>query len=60
MSLGVAGLFAWLAGASFVMQSALYGLSPFAFGASLATSSAGYLLGTRIAAGVMMRFGWIS
>src|SRR5262249_26882572 len=54
---GIAGLFAWLSGASFVMQSALYGLSPFAFGASLATSSAGYVLGTRIAAGAMVRFG---
>jgi multidrug resistance protein len=48
LTLGVAGLFAWLSGASFVMQSALYGLSPFVFGASLAVSSAGYVLGTLI------------
>jgi DHA1 family bicyclomycin/chloramphenicol resistance-like MFS transporter len=39
------------------MQSTLYGLSPVAFGASLAISSAGYVLGTRIAAQAMMRFG---
>jgi DHA1 family bicyclomycin/chloramphenicol resistance-like MFS transporter len=57
LTLGVAGLFAWLSGASFVMQSALYRLSPFAFGASLAVSSAGYVLGTLIAARAMVRFG---
>jgi DHA1 family bicyclomycin/chloramphenicol resistance-like MFS transporter len=57
LTLGVAGLFAWLSGASFVMQSALYGLSPFVFGASLAVSSAGYVLGTLIAARAMVRFG---
>jgi DHA1 family bicyclomycin/chloramphenicol resistance-like MFS transporter len=49
-----------LSGASFVMQSTLYGLSPVAFGASLAISSAGYVLGTRIAAQAMMRSAWIS
>ena len=42
------------------MQSTLYGLSPVAFGASLAISSAGYVLGTRIAAQAMMRSAWIS
>jgi MFS transporter, DHA1 family, multidrug resistance protein len=57
LTLGIAGIFAWLSGASFVMQSTLYGLSPVAFGASLAISSAGYVLGTRIAAQAMMRFG---
>jgi MFS transporter, DHA1 family, multidrug resistance protein len=50
LTLGVAGLFAWLSGAPIVMQSALYGLSPFVFGANLAMSSAGYVLGTLIAA----------
>jgi MFS transporter, DHA1 family, multidrug resistance protein len=57
LTLGIAGLFAWLSGAPIVMQSALYGLSPFVFGANLAISSAGYVLGTLIAARAMVRFG---
>jgi MFS transporter, DHA1 family, multidrug resistance protein len=57
LTLGIAGLFAWLSGASVIMQGALYGLSPFVFGANFAIGSAGYVLGTLIAARAMVRFG---
>jgi MFS transporter, DHA1 family, multidrug resistance protein len=51
-----AGLFAWISGASFVLQN-LYGLSPFTFGAAFALGSVGYMTGTTIAARLVMRFG---
>ena len=35
------GLFAWISGAPVVMQSAIYGLSPFAFGVTLCRSVPG-------------------
>ena len=57
LTFGIAGLFAWLSGASVIMQGALYGLSPFVFGATFAIGSAGYVLGTFIAARAMVRFG---
>jgi DHA1 family bicyclomycin/chloramphenicol resistance-like MFS transporter len=57
LTLGIAGLFAWLSGAPIIMHSALYGLSPFALGANLAIGSAGYVLGNIIAARAMVRFG---
>lgn len=57
LTVGLAGLFAWLSGASIVMQSAIYGLSPFAFGATLATGSVGYILATLVAARTVIRFG---
>ena len=44
-----AGLFAWISGASFVLQN-LYGLSPFAFGVAFALGSVGYMTGSTIAA----------
>ena len=50
------GLFAWISGASVVMQG-VYGLSPAAFGATYAVSALGYMLGTSIAARVVMRIG---
>ena len=51
------GLFAWISGAPVVMQSAIYGLSPFAFGVTFAVGAAGYVLGTFVAARIVMRFG---
>ena len=51
------GLFAWISGAPIVMQSASYGLTPFAFGVTFAVVAAGYIAGTFIAARVMMRLG---
>jgi MFS transporter, DHA1 family, multidrug resistance protein len=50
------GLFAWISGVSVVMQG-VYGLSPAAFGATYAVSALGYMLGTSIAARVVMRIG---
>jgi DHA1 family bicyclomycin/chloramphenicol resistance-like MFS transporter len=51
------GLFAWVSGAPIVMQSAIYGLNPVAFGITFALGAAGYMLGTFIAARIVMRFG---
>lgn len=50
------GLFAWISGASFVMQS-LYGLSPFDFGIAFALGSIGYMSGTTLAARLVIRVG---
>jgi len=50
------GLFAWVSGASVVMQG-VYGLSPAAFGATYAVGALGYMVGTSIAARVVMRIG---
>ena len=55
-SLSYAGLFAWLSGASFVLQN-LYGLTPFAFGLVFAIGAVGYMVGTTIAARVVARLG---
>jgi len=44
-----AGLFAWISGASFVLQD-LYGLSPFAFGFAFAFGSVGYGIGSSLSA----------
>jgi DHA1 family bicyclomycin/chloramphenicol resistance-like MFS transporter len=51
-----AGLFVWISGASFVLQS-LYGLSPVAFGFVFALASGGYLTGSTIAARLVRRIG---
>lgn len=50
------GLYAWVSGASIVIQG-VYGLSPFAFGFIYAVGSSGYLLGTSIAARIVTRLG---
>jgi DHA1 family bicyclomycin/chloramphenicol resistance-like MFS transporter len=50
------GLFAWISGASFVLQD-LYGLSALEFGVAFALGSAGYMLGTVLAAGVVTHIG---
>ena len=51
------GLFAWVSGAPVVMQSAIYGLNPLVFGVTFALGAAGYMLGTFIAARIVMRIG---
>lgn len=55
-SFSYAGLFAWLSGASFVLQN-LYGLTPFVFGVVFAIGAVGYMVGTTIAARVVARLG---
>jgi DHA1 family bicyclomycin/chloramphenicol resistance-like MFS transporter len=50
------GLYAWVSGASIVIQG-VYGLSPLAFGLTYAAGSLGYMLGTHIAARIVMRLG---
>jgi DHA1 family bicyclomycin/chloramphenicol resistance-like MFS transporter len=51
-----AGLFAWISGASFVLQN-LYGLSPFSFGVAFAVGSIGFMTGATLAARLVMRLG---
>jgi MFS transporter, DHA1 family, multidrug resistance protein len=51
-----AGLFAWVSGASVVLQS-VYGLSPAAFGFTFAIGAGGYLVGTMIAMRLVLRLG---
>jgi DHA1 family bicyclomycin/chloramphenicol resistance-like MFS transporter len=48
-TMSFAGLFAWISGASFVLQD-LYGLSPFAFGIAFAVGSVGYMTGSMLSA----------
>jgi DHA1 family bicyclomycin/chloramphenicol resistance-like MFS transporter len=50
------GLFAWISGASFVLQD-LYGLSALEFGVAFALGSAGYMLGTVLAAAIVTHIG---
>jgi MFS transporter, DHA1 family, multidrug resistance protein len=50
------GLYAWVSGASIVIQG-VYGLSPLAFGLTYAVGSLGYMLGTNIAVRSVMRLG---
>jgi DHA1 family bicyclomycin/chloramphenicol resistance-like MFS transporter len=51
-----AGLFAWISGASFVLQN-LYGLTPMQFGIAFSVGTLGYLIGTNLAARLVMRIG---
>lgn len=51
-----AGLFAWISGASFVLQN-LYGLNPFNFGVAFALGSIGYMAGATLSARLVMRIG---
>src|SRR5665213_652647 len=55
-STSYAGLFAWISGASFVLQN-LYGLTPFNFGVAFALGSVGYLTGTALAARLVVKVG---
>ena len=50
------GLVAWISGAPVVMQG-VYGLSPLLFGFTYAVGAGGYMLGTAIAARIVMRLG---
>ncbi len=56
VALSFAGLFAWISGASFVLQN-LYGLSPFRFGFAFAVGSIGYMIGSALAAKLVARYG---
>lgn len=56
IALSFAGLFAWISGASFVLQN-LYGLSPFGFGFAFAVGSIGYMIGSALAAKLVGRYG---
>lgn len=51
-----AGLFAWISGASFVLQN-LYGLTPFNFGLAFALGSVGFMFGAGLAARLVLRLG---
>jgi len=51
-----AGLFAWVSGASVVLQG-VYGLSPVTFGFTFALGAAGYMLGAMIATRLVVRLG---
>ena len=51
-----AGLFAWISGSAFVLQR-IYMLNPFEFGVAFGVSCVGYLLGSLIAAKLVMRSG---
>jgi DHA1 family bicyclomycin/chloramphenicol resistance-like MFS transporter len=50
------GLFSWISTAAFVLQD-LYGLTPLVFGFTFAISSAGYMVGTMIAARFVLHWG---
>jgi DHA1 family bicyclomycin/chloramphenicol resistance-like MFS transporter len=50
------GLFAWVSGASIVMQG-VYGLTPAVFGTTYAVGAGGYMLGTSVAARIVTRIG---
>jgi DHA1 family bicyclomycin/chloramphenicol resistance-like MFS transporter len=51
-----AGLFAWVSGASVVLQG-VYGLSAVAFGFTFSLGAAGYMVGATIAARLVVRLG---
>ena len=55
-STSYAGLFAWISGASFVLQD-LYGLSAFTFGVAFALGSVGYMSGSTLSARLSHRVG---
>lgn len=50
------GLFAWISGAAFVLQNN-HGLTPLTFGLAFAFGSAGYMVGTFLAAHLVTRLG---
>jgi len=56
LTLSYAGLLVWVASASYVLQD-LYGLSAIEFGLAFAASTSGYLIGTALAARLVMRIG---
>jgi MFS transporter, DHA1 family, multidrug resistance protein len=56
LTISYAGLFAWISGASVVLQQ-VYGLSPVAFGLIFALGAAGYMSGAITAARLVVRLG---
>ena len=56
LSVGFAGVFAWISGSSFVLQD-IYRLSALAFGLAFAAASGGYLAGTALATRIVTRIG---
>jgi DHA1 family bicyclomycin/chloramphenicol resistance-like MFS transporter len=56
LTISYAGLFAWVSGASVVLQS-VYGLSAVAFGFTFSLGAAGYMIGATIAARLVVRLG---
>ena len=56
ITLSYAGLFAWISGASVVLQS-IYGFSPVTFGFTFALGAAGFMAGAMIAARLVVRLG---
>jgi MFS transporter, DHA1 family, multidrug resistance protein len=56
LTLSYAGLFAWISGASVVLQS-VYGFSPVTFGSTFAMGAAGYMAGALVAARLVARLG---
>lgn len=55
-SASYAGLFAWISGSAFVLQN-LYGLTPFDFGVAFALGSIGYMIGSALAARIVVKLG---
>src|SRR5580698_8904983 len=56
LTISYAGLFAWISGASVVLQG-VYGLSAVAFGFTFAIGAAGHMVGAAIAARLVVRLG---
>lgn len=56
VTLPYAGLFAWISGATFVLQD-IYHFTPFGFAVAFTVASACFLLGTSLAAKLVMRYG---
>ena len=56
LTVSYAGLFAWISGASVVLQS-VYGLSAVTFGFTFSLGAAGYMVGATIAARLVVRMG---
>ncbi len=56
ITISYAGLFAWISGASVVLQG-VYGLSAVTFGFTFALGAAGYMLGAMIATRLVLRLG---
>lgn len=52
----MAGLFAWISIAAFVLQD-IYGFTPLVFGIAFAVGGSGYLIGTSIGARMVVRLG---
>jgi MFS transporter, DHA1 family, multidrug resistance protein len=56
ITLSYAGLFAWISGASVILQS-IYGFSPVTFGFTFALGATGFMAGATVAARLVVRLG---